>query len=420
MGWGLSAWWRKPALKVRDPENGSSRRSDTFAGRAVGPEGAMQLAAWWACTRLIAETMATLPIGVFERLNSGEKIARNDHELYSILHDSPNADQTAAEFWEGQFVSLCTFGDGMSLKETSGKRLVALTPLSADPADMNVRRAEGGTIRYRFVDRGKREDLPEEKVFHIRGFGSGGLRGLSPVAYARQTLGIAEAIEASAGSTFKNGMKASVFFTGPAGVKMSPENRADFKKTFIDPFTGADAQASAGILEHGFDVKTVSLPPKDAEMLMSWKFSIEELCRWHRVPPVLIGHSAEGQTMWGSGISEILGGWRTLGLAPWMTKTQQAVRKRLITPEDRSKGIFVEYNPDGLLWTDSAKRSDMYSKLFQVGAMNPNQICDKENLPRFKGGDRRFVNSTMVPIEMAGQKPAARVQPAPGEPIPEN
>ena len=284
---------------------------------------------------------------------------------------------------------------------------------------MDVRRDQDGNIRYRFVDRGKREDLPEDKVFHIRGFGSGGLRGLSPVAYARQTLAINEAIAASAGSTFKNGMKASIFFTTPAGVKLTETNRSDFTKKFIDPYVGAEAQAQAGLLEYGVDVKTVSLPPRDAEMLMSWKFSTEELCRWHRVPPVLIGHSAEGQTMWGSGISEILGGWRTLGLAPYMTKTQQAARKRLLTPADRSKGLFVEYNPDGLLWTDSTKRSEMYSKLFQVAGITPNQICDKENLPRFEGGDRRFVNSTMVPIELAGQKPAARVQPAPGEPIPE-
>lgn len=378
----------------------------------------MQLSTWWACTRLIAETVATLPVGVFARQSDGGKIAQSDHALYGLLHESPNADQTPAEFWEGQLVSLCTHGDGFSLKEMSGDRLVALTPLPSDPTEMDVRRDQDGVIRYRFVDRGKREDLPEDKVFHIRGFGSGGLRGLSPVAYARQTLAINEAIAASAGATFKNGMKASVFFTTPAGVKLSPENRNDFKKTFIDPYVGAEPQAQAGLLEYGVDVKTVSLPPRDAEMLMSWKFSVEEICRWHRTPPVLIGHSAEGQTMWGTGISEILGGWKTLGLAPYLTRIQQAARKRLISPADRAKGIFIEYNPDGLLWTDSAKRSEMYARLAGVAAITPNQICDKENFPRFDGGDVRLVNSTLVPLALAGQRPS-RIQPAPGEPIPE-
>jgi HK97 family phage portal protein len=418
MGWGLSSWWRKPALKVRDPENSSARRSDTWAGRAVGPEGAMQLSAFWACVRLISETVATLPVGVFQRERDGSKTPRSDHSLYEILHDSPNADQTAAEFWEGVILSICVHGDGFALKEESGARLVALTPLPADPAEMDVRRIEDGSIRYRFVDRGKREDLPEDKVFHVRGFGSRGLRGLSPLAYARQSLALNEAISASAGSTFKNGMKSSVFFTGPAGVKLTNETRADFKKTFIDPFVGADATAAAGLLEHGFDVKTVSMSPADAEMLLSWKFSTEEICRFLRVPPILIGHSAEGQTMWGTGVGQILAGWRVLGLAPYLTRSQQASRKRLLSAADRSKGIFVEWNPDGLLWADPTGRADQYSKLLQSAAMTPNQICDKENLPRFEGGDVRLINSTLIPVEMAGQR-TARVQPAAGDPIPE-
>lgn len=417
MGWGLSSWWRKPALKVRDPENSSSRRTDTWAGRAVGPEGAMQLATWWACVRLNSETVGTLPGGVFERTEGGKR-ARPDHSLYALLHDSPNADQTAAEFWEGVVAALCIFGNSYAMKEKRADgTLVALTPLSADPAFMNVRRDESGVLRYRFVYRGKQYDLTEDDIFHVRGFGVGGDLGLSPVAYARQTLSIAEAIEASAGSTFKNGMKSSVFFTAPPNVKLNNDQRSDFKKTFIDPFIGADAAASAGILEHGFDVKTVSLPPKDAEMLLSWKFSTEEICRWLRTPPVLIGHAAEGQTMWGSGIEQIMLGWLTLGLRPYLTRIEQAVKKRLITPAERTK-IFFEFNVEGLLRADSAGRAALMSSLGQNGYLTRNEGRALDNREPMPGGDVLTVQANLVPLDMLGKLPPKAVQPAPGEPVP--
>jgi len=417
MGWGLSSWWRKPALKVRDPENSSARRGDTFAGRAVGPDGAMQLATFWSGVRLNAETVSTLPLGFYERLANGSKKAKSDHDLYDLLHDSPNADQTAAEFWEGQVVSLCIHGDGFALKEFSGSRLVALTPLPSDPAEMTVRRIEDGSIRYRFTDRGKREDLPEDKVFHIRGFGSSGLRGLSVVSYARQTLAMAEAAEASAGSTFRNGMKPTVFFVAPPGAKFDKDNRKDFKKAYIDPYVSADSEAQAGLLEFGVEPKVVSIPPRDAELLLTRKFEVEEICRWLRVPPILIGHAGEGQTMWGSGIEQIMLGWLTLGLRPYLTRIEQAIKKRLIVPRER-KRYFAEFNVEGLLRADSAGRAALLSSLGQNGYLTRNEGRALDNREPLPGGDQLTVQSNLVPLEMLGKMPPAKVQPAPGEPIP--
>jgi HK97 family phage portal protein len=415
--WGLSSWWRKPALKIQDPQNGSGGRSDTYAGRAVGPDGAMQLAAFWSCVRLISETVATLPLGVYERSADGSKKPTPDHDLYSLLHDSPNADQTAAEYWEGQIASLCIFGNGYSKKEKRDNgTIVALTPLPADPACMNVRRTERGDLRYRFVYRGARYDLSEDDIFHIRGFGTGGDVGLSPVAYARQTLALADAMDASAGSTFKNGMKSSVFFTGPAGIKLSSETRADFKKTFIDPFTGADATAAAGLLEYGFDVKPVSISPADAELLLSRKFSTEEICRWLRVPPVLVGHAGEGQTMWGSGIEQIMLGWLTLGLRPYLSRVEQAIKKRLVPAAQRSK-VFAEFNVEGLLRADSAGRAALLSSLGQNGYLTRNEGRALDNRPPMPGGDVLTVQSNLVPLDMLGKLPPKAVQPAPGDPI---
>lgn len=418
MSWWSGLWTSRAALKVRDPEN-SRRGSDTgiFAGRHVGPQGAMQIAAWWACVRLIAETIATLPLGVYEKQSDGSKGAASDHPLYGLIHDSPNADQTAVEFWEGVVLALCVNGNAFARKERRADgTILALTPLPSSPEVMHVDRDERGFLRYRYTYRGLTETRGEDDIFHVKGFGDGGDLGLSPVSFARQTLGLAEAVAASAGATFRNGMKSSIFFKAPAGVKMTPENRKDFRETFIDPYVGATASASAGVLEHGFDVTTVSLPPRDAEMLMSWKFSVEEICRWLRVPPVLVGHAGEGQTMWGSGVEQIMLGWLTLGLRPYLTRIEQAIRKRLILPAERGR-FYAEFNVEGLLRADSAGRATLQASNAQNGIRTRNELRAMENLPPVDGGEVLTVQSNLLPLNMLGKVPPRAVQPAPGEPI---
>lgn len=372
---------------------------ETWAGEPVDRQKAMQLSAFWACVRLISQTIATLPCGVYSRGKDGEKQLLTDHPLYALLHDSPNADQTAVEFWEGRCLGLCTGGNGFAEKVFRGGGQIS--SLLRMPADTWVKRKADGSLAYSFYERGKQEELPEDKVFHIKGFGDGDV-GLSPVSYGRQTLGLAIATDRAAGQTFGKGMKAKGFFTMPVGVKLDPEQRAQTKQSLVEPFMGPDG-AWAGVLEGGVDFKAVNITPRDAELILSRQFNIEDICRWLGVPPILIGHAGQGQTMWGSGIEQIMIGWLTLGLRPYLTRIEQAARKRLLTPAERGK-VFIEFNVDGLLSADSAGRAEMYSKLFQVAAMSPNQIADKENLPRFEGGDQRFVNSTYVPIDQAGQQ----------------
>jgi HK97 family phage portal protein len=170
------------------------------------------------------------------------------------------------------------------------------------------------------------------------------------------------------------------------------------------------------LLEQGFDVKTVSLPPKDAEMLMSWKFSIEEQCRWFGTPPVLIGHSPEGQTMWGSGIEQVVLGWYTLGLRPRLVRIEQAIKKQLLLPAERSR-YFAEFNVEGLLRADSAGRAAMLSSLAQNGFLTRNEGRRLDNRPPVAGGDVATVQSNLVPLDQLGKVPPRAVQPAPGEPI---
>jgi HK97 family phage portal protein len=138
-------------------------------------------------------------------------------------------------------------------------------------------------------------------------------------------------------------------------------------------------------------------------MLLSWKFSTEEICRWLRVPPILVGHAAEGQTMWGSGVEQIMLGWLTLGLRPYLSRVEQAIKKRLIGSNERDR-IFAEFNVEGLLRADSAGRAALYSTFAQNGINTRNEIRARENLPPLPGGDDLTVQSNLVPLDMLGQQ----------------
>jgi HK97 family phage portal protein len=215
------------------------------------------------------------------------------------------------------------------------------------------------------------------------------------------------AADEAAARTFANGMRPGGFFT--FDNTLTGEQREQVRAALIEPYQGAENAGRIGVLEAGFKWQDVMMPPHDAELLATRAFHVEEICRWFGVPPVLIGHSPQGQTMWGSGVEQIMLGWLTLGLRPYLTRIEQAIKRSLITQGERSK-LYAEFTIEGLLRADSAGRAEMYSKLAQVGAITPNQICDRENFPRFEGGDAHLVNSSLVPLERLGLAPAATKQ----------
>lgn len=401
------AWWqfwRERPIGTMPVDDGFWERlggAESFSGEVVTDHGAMQLSAFWACVRLISQTIATLPVGVYERAPNGDKVEASAHPLYELLHDSPNADQTAVEFWEGRVFGLCTRGNGYAEKKLAGSgRLISLERM---PADTIVVRTEAGGLEFRFFDRGKEERLPEGKVYHIRGFGDGDV-GMSPVAYARQTLGLARATDRQSGQVFAKGMRGKGFFVMPVGTKpLTMEQRADAKRTLVDANGGPNAPW-AGILEGGVDFKSVSMSARDAEMILNRQFNVEDICRWLGVPPILVGHASQGQTMWGSGVEQIMLGWLTLGLRPYLTRIEQAAKKRLLSPVDRQRGLFVEFAVEGLLRADSAARAELMSKMIQNAGLRPNEWRRKENLPRDPNpmADELYINSTLIPLSMAG------------------
>jgi len=383
------------------------------AGKSVTPDTTLQLATAWSCIRLLSETIGTLPLPVYRRQGSAKEAA-TDHPLYGLLHDSPNADQTSCEFWEGMVACLCLWGNGYAEKDTSGDRLVALTPMR--PEHVNVSRDAAGRRRYRYSDpyAGRMRELDEDKVFHLRGFGVGGDVGLSPISYARQTMGTALAADETAAKTFENGLQLAGFVEMTDGLKVTDEQLVQLMDLF-DRFTGSTRAGKVMPLRPGMKFSALGMNPNDAQLLETRAFHVEEICRWFRVPPFMVGHS-EKSTSWGTGIEQQMIGFLTFALRPYLTRIEQAVKKQLIAPAERA-GIFAEFNLEGLLRADSAGRAALLSALGQNGFLTRNEGRALDNRPPMPGGDVLTVQSNLVPLDMLGKIPPRAVQPAPGEPI---
>lgn len=375
------------------------------AGKRVTPETVLNLATAWSCIRLLSETIGTLPFPVYRREGDTKMVAR-DHALYELLHDSPNAYQTAAEYWEGVVAALCLWGNHYSEKKRLGSRLVALHPLRADL--MSVDRDASGRRVYRYRGAGGKV-FADDDIFHVRGFGVGGDVGLSPISYARQTMGTALAADETAAETFRNGLQVSGFIKEALGTKATDEQRKELMDLF-QKFMGSLNAGKVMPLPHGFDFAPLTMNPEDAQLLETRRFHVEEICRWYRVPPFMVGHT-EKSTSWGTGIEQQMIGFTTFSLRPYLTRIEQAVRLQLIEPKERSS-IYGEFNLEGLLRADSQGRAALLSALGQNGFLTRNEGRALDNRPPLSGGDVLTVQSNMIPLDQLGKAIASNEQQA--------
>lgn len=381
-----------PDPKVRDPQN-SSRRAGTSAGVRVNDATAMRLSAFFACVRLISSTIGSLPMSVFVTAANGERVVARDSALYRVLHESPNADQTPVDYFEFMVISLLLRGDHFARKVIEGGRLIALVPVN--PALVSVRRKSNGRLGYRWSDKGQDFDLDEDDVFHVRGFGGGPLRGMSIVANAAESLGIAIAADRAAGGMFGNGILSSGVFQSDKPFDLQQQEMTE--GLLREKYQGAAKAGLPMVLGHGLKWQSISMNADDAQLLESRGWSVEEICRWFGVPPFMIGHN-EKTSSWGTGIEQMLLGFQKFTLNPYLRRIEQACRKQLINPVERSRGLFAEFNLEGLLRADSTGRMNFYRGMTQIGAMTVNEVRAKENLPPVEGGDVARVQAQNVPL----------------------
>ncbi|WP_395008662.1 phage portal protein [Undibacterium sp.] len=371
--------------------------SDSYSGEIVNQQTAMQIATVWACIRLIAETIATLPMIMYERDAKGGRNVARDHWLYRLLHDQPNANMTAVEFWECVVSQLCLWGNAYVLKTYIGNRIVSLDPLK--PNLMQVKTDVNGDLFYIYTTSSGLKTYTEKEIWHVKGFGIDGLVGLSPVSYARNSLGAAIATDRASGKLFANGMRAGGALT--MQNILTKEQREQIRESMAAQLAGTANTGKLMVLEGGSTYQSLSMNPDDVQMLETRAFQVEEICRWFRVPPFMIGHS-EKSTSWGTGLEQQMIGFLTFALRPYLTRLEQGIKKSLLPPPDRLK-YFGEFSIEGLMRADSAGRAALYASGGQNGWMTRNEIRELENRPPVAGGDELTVQSNLLPINLLGK-----------------
>ncbi|GBQ90256.1 phage major capsid protein HK97 [Acetobacter nitrogenifigens DSM 23921 = NBRC 105050] len=394
----------------------------TFSGQTVTVDAAIQLDTVWACVRLLSETIASLPLKLYERQPNETSIVARNHPLFSVLATSPNADMTPIEFWGTMVACLVTWGNafGQVMRRGDGS-VIAINPLRPDR--MTVRRdPNSGALTYTYAWQGKYLVLAEADIFHIKGFSFDGLLGLSPISVGRQSIGTALAAEQTAGKTFKNGLLTQSYISAPDYLKDPEKERA---KAILADYAGAINAGKTPLLEGGWKVESIGLNPEDMQLLQTRGFNVETLCRWFAVPPVMIGRM-EKSTAWGSGLEQMNLWFLQYGLMPWLIRIEQAITRCLLSPADRLR-FYAKHNVDALMRGDTAARTAFYVAGLQNGFVTANEVRARENLPPDPDGNVLCVQAQMIPRADIGKaavqptlKPVPGGQPPPDPPQPDS
>jgi len=376
------------------------------AGVAVNDQTVLKLSAVWACARLISESIATLPLNMYERTSAGKRIAQQ-HALQFVLHDQPNVDSTAAMYWEAMVAAMLLRGNGRAERLTVGDRTVGMVFL--DPNRLSVGRDSRGERTYRYRElNGTQRDIPRDRVWTIPGFSTSGNEGVSVLRYGAEVFGSAIAAGQAASSMFQNSLTTQHVWKIDRVLR--PEQREEFKK-LSRTFDRSLESSGAPVLEAGMTVENIGINPDEAQLLESRAFSVEEICRWFRVPPFMVGHS-EKSTSWGTGIEQQMIGFLVFTLAPWLRRIEQAISKDLLTPAERTR-FYPKFAVEGLLRADSQARAAFYAVMVSNGILTRDEVRELEDREPMGGNAAVLtVQSAMVPIDALGQGTPADAQAA--------
>lgn len=377
----------------------------TTSGKPVNERTAMQTTAVYACVRILAEAVASLPLHVYEYQDDGGKKLVHDHPLYYLLHDEPNPEMTSFVFRETLMSHLLIWGNAYAqiIRDGAG-RVLGLYPLLPDK--MEVQRDDKGNIYYVY-SRNSDENptfkeygnikLKAEDVLHIPGLGFDGLVGYSPIAMAKNAVGMTLACEEYGAGFFANG-------ANPGGVLEHPgvlKDPSKVRESWNSVYRGVSNAHKIAVLEEGMKYQQIGIPPEEAQFLETRKFQINEIARLYRIPPHMVGDLDKSSF---SNIEQQSLEFVKYTLDPWVIRWEQSLQRSLLLPGEKGK-YFIKLNVDGLLRGDYQSRMNGYAVGRQNGWFSANDIREMENMnpiPDEEGGNLYLINGAMTKLADAG------------------
>ena len=373
------------------------------AGKSVNPRQAVQVSTVYACVRVIAETIASLPVGVYEDTEEGTRKAK-EHPLYRLLHDEPNNEMTSFVLREVMLAHLLLWGNSYCQIIRSGRNgIVGLYPLLPD--HMDVDRDSNGVLTYTYTTtEGRQVVLTPQDVLHIPGLGFDGIMGYSPIALEKNAIGLGIAAEEYGSSFFKNGARPSGVLTHPNTVKDPKRLRESWNATYGSSSNGG----KVAVLEEGMTFAPISMPNNEAQFLETRKFQVEEICRIYRVPPHMVADLSRATF---SNIESENISFAVHTIRPWLVRIEQAMNRALFSEKEKAGShgggrFYVQFNIDGLMRGDYKSRMEGYAIARQNGWMSANDIRALENMNPIsseEGGDAYLINGNMIPINLCGR-----------------
>ena len=398
-------------FRARDkPQNKTVGSSFSFmmggstSGKSVTERSSMQMTAVYACVRILSEAIAGLPLHLYRYKEDGGKEQAVDNNLYRLLHDEPNPEMTSFVFRETLMTHLLLWGNAYAQIIRNGKgEVIALYPLM--PNKMSVDRDEKGQLYYTYsraneeaaTMTGNTVILKPSDVLHIPGLGFDGLVGYSPIAMAKNAIGMAIACEEFGAKFFANGAAPSGVLEHPGTIKDPAKVRDSWNSTF----GGSANSGKVAVLEEGMKYTPISISPEQAQFLETRKFQINEIARIFRVPPHMVGDLEKSSF---SNIEQQSLEFVKYTLEPWVVRWEQALSRALLSITEKPT-YFFKFNLEGLLRGDYQSRMNGYAIARQNGWMSANDIRELENqdrIPAEEGGDLYLINGNMLPLNKAG------------------
>jgi len=371
------------------------------SGVQVNQESALTYSAVFACIRILAETVAVLPLHVYRKLPGGGKEKATEHTLSGILHTDPNDEMTSFHVRETLQGHLASWGNCYAYMDWARSGyLRALWPLRPDR--MSVKR-ENGRLKYIYrLQKPDRKGRTErvwgsERVLHIPGMGFDGVIGYSPIRMARQSIGLALAAEEFGSRFFGNDARPGVVLEHPG--QLGSEAHNNLKDSYEEEHGGLTKSHKPLILEEGMTLKEVGIPPEDAQFLQTRKFQIAEVARWYNMPLHKL-REMDRQThnnIEHEGIEFVV-----YTMMPWLVRWEQVLTKRLLTPRERQQ-LYIKFNVMGLLRGDMKSRHEAYAIGRNWGWLSADDVRELEDDNPLPDGQGQiyYMPLNMVPADQA-------------------
>ena len=359
------------------------------AGETVNSRTAMHHAAVFQCSRVLAESIGSLPISL--HVSDGTKRQKAlTHAVHKVISESPNSFQTAVEFWEMCMLHLCFRGNFYAYQVRTGAgKLGELIPLHPDAVSPTQNNDYTITYGVTFLD-GTVKKVEEQDMFHVKIFSLDGVLGMNPIEYARNTIGLSMALESHGAKMFKQGARPSGVLSTEASL--TPAQAKEHSQVWNDAHSGENSGKTA-VIGNGLKYQQIALSAVDSQWLENRKFQKSDIAAFYRVPPHKI-NDLEDATF--SNIEHQSLEFVRDSLNPYAVKIEQRIKKSLLNDKDRASGHYAKFNFNSLLRGDSSARSQYYKDMIGNGVLSPNEVRALEDLNPRDGGD-----SYLTPMNMA-------------------